>query len=52
MLPFDIVYVWIYYAGGRSAVVAVSGLLSPNRGHFGRRMQQRVVLLSNCFWKI
>lgn len=29
MLPFDIVYVWIYYAGGRGAIIPVSGPLSP-----------------------
>lgn len=29
MLPFDIVYVWIYYAGGRGTIIPISGPLFP-----------------------
>lgn len=33
MLTFDIVYVWIYYAGGRGAIILVNGSPSPTEAN-------------------
>lgn len=39
MLPFDIVYVWIYYAGGRGAIRLVNGSPSPTEAEGGIAVQ-------------
>lgn len=47
-LTFDIVYVWIYYAGGRGAIILVNGSPSPTKANLGANTTEGGIAFQLC----
>lgn len=48
MLTFDIVYVWIYYAGGRDAIILVNGSPSPTEANLEANTTEGGIAFQLC----